>query len=103
MASKIYVTSLEGNVVDVIDRVLTSWTWIRSITHPAFNMLDGIAITQNDGLLYVTSRNDEGDFEVPYPVVSENTPGSVAVIDVGSERVLKVIEVENSPSGIATE
>jgi hypothetical protein len=66
-------------------------------------MLDGIAITKDDGLLYVTGRNSDGDFEVPYPVVSEKTPGIVGIISTGTESVLKVIEVEVSPSGIATE
>jgi len=101
--SKIYVTSLDGHVVDVIDIVLTSWTKTRQISHPAFNMLDGIAITKDDGLLYVTSRNSDDGFEVPYPVVSEGTPGCVGIISTGTESVLKVIEVEEIPGGIATE
>ena len=102
-ASKIYVNSMDDNVVDVIDRVLTSWTRTRRISHPAFSMLDGITITKDDGLLYVTGRNAEGDFDVPYPVKSEEAPGVVGVINVASESVLKVIEVERWPSGIVTE
>ncbi len=102
-ASKIYVTSLDGNVVDVINRVLNSWTWSRRISHPTFSMLDGITITKNDELLYVTGRNSEGDFEVPYPVKSEKTPGIVGIISVATESVIKVIEVEERPGGIATE
>lgn len=101
--AKIYVASHDGHVVDVIDKLLTSWNKTRSIGHPAFNNLDGIAITKNDGLLYVTSRNSDGEFEAPYPVVSEGTPGCIGIISTSSESVLKVIEVEELPGGIATE
>ena len=102
-ASKIYVTSLGGHVVDVIDRILTTWTRTRAIGHPAFNMLDGIDISGNDGVLYVTGRNSDGEFEVPYPVVSEGPPGIVGIISTSTEQVVKVIEVEEIPSGIAIE
>lgn len=102
-ASKIYVTSMDDHVVDVINRLLTTWSWSRRISHPAFSMLDGIAITKNDALLYVTGRNSEGEFDVPYPVISERPPGIVGIISTGTESVLKVIEVEERPSGIATE
>jgi YVTN family beta-propeller protein len=102
-ASKVYVTCMDASVVDVIDRVLNSWAWSRRISNPAFSMLDGIDITKDDGLLYVTGRNSEGDFEVPYPVKSEKPPGIVGIINVATESVVKVIEVEERPGGIATE
>lgn len=102
-ASKIYVTCMDANGVDVINRIVNSWTWSRRITNPAFSMLDGIDITKDDGLLYITGRNSEGDFEVPYPVKSEKTPGIVGIISVANESVIKVIEVERQPGGIATE
>jgi DNA-binding beta-propeller fold protein YncE len=102
-ASKIYVTSMDNNSVDVINRIANSWTWSRQISNPAFNMLDGIVITKDDALLYVTGRNSEGDFDVPYPVKSEKPRGIVGIINVATESVIKVIEVEQQPGGIATE
>jgi YVTN family beta-propeller protein len=102
-ASKVYITTMDANGVDVINRVLNTWTWSRRISHPAFSMMDGITITKDDGLLYVTGRNSEGDFEVPYPVKSEKPPGIVGIINVATESVIKVIEVEESPGGIVTE
>jgi hypothetical protein len=66
-------------------------------------MMDGITITKDDALLYVTGRNTDADFEIPYPVKTENARGIVGIISTTNDGVIKVIEVENSPGGIVTE
>ncbi|MCW8809320.1 MAG: YncE family protein [Ignavibacteriaceae bacterium] len=101
--NKIYLGSFMMNTVNVIQKNGNTWTNIKQISHPGFRMLHGCDITSDDKYVYVSSRNEDGGF-VPYFIVGgETNRGTIGIIDTQTDEVIKLIEIEESGSGLVVE
>lgn len=101
--NKIYVGSFMTNTVNVIQKNGNTWTRIKQISHPGFSMLHGCDITSDDKYVYVSSRNEDGSFQPYFKVTGENNRGTIGIIDTQTDEVVKLIEIEESGSGLAVE
>ncbi|MCK5086588.1 MAG: YncE family protein, partial [Melioribacteraceae bacterium] len=100
---KIFVASSGGNVVEIITRVTNFWSKTGEISHPAFSMPFGIDITVDDRYLFVSNINTNGAFTPAFKVRGEGNISTVGIINVQTESVIKVIEVEENASAIVVE
>ena len=100
---KIYVASSGGNAVEVVTKTAAFWDKTNTITHPAFSMPFAMDITSDDNYLYVTNQNYDGDFEPAYQVKGEENTSTVGIINTQTEKVEKVIEIEEAAAGIVVE
>jgi YVTN family beta-propeller protein len=92
--NKIYVPSMMGNVVNVINKDGSTWTKVKEISHPGFSMLHGADLTSDDRFLYVSSRNINYAFNPYFAVEGEGPPGTIGIIDTQTDEVIKLIEIE---------
>jgi len=100
---KIFVASSGGNVVEIVTRVTNFWSKTGEINHPAFSMPFGIDITVDDRYLFVSNINTNGAFTPAYQVKGEGNISTVGIINVQTESVIKVIEVEENAAAIVVE
>ncbi|MCW8816584.1 MAG: YncE family protein [Ignavibacteriaceae bacterium] len=101
--NKIYLGSFMMNTVNVIQKNGNTWTNIKQISHSGFRMLHGCDITSDDKYVYVSIRNEDGGF-VPYFIVGgETNRGTIGIIDTQTDEVIKLIEIEESGSGLVVE
>jgi YVTN family beta-propeller protein len=100
---KIYIASSGGNAVEVVTKTAAFWDKTNTITHPAFSMPFALDITSDDNYLYVTNQNYDGDFAPAYQVKGEGNISTVSIINTQTEKVEKVIEIEEAAAGIVVE
>jgi YVTN family beta-propeller protein len=98
--NKIYIPSMIGNVVNVVIKNDSSWSKTNEISHAGFNMMQGVALTEDDRYLYVSSRNTNGLFKTQFEVTGEGPSGTIGIIDTQTEQVIKLIEVEEFAAGL---
>jgi YVTN family beta-propeller protein len=98
--NKIYLPSMMGNVVNIIIKNGTSWTKTGEISHPGFILLHGADLTDDDRYLYVSSRNTNGNFVPQFTVIGEGPPGTIGIIDTQTDKVIKLIEIEEHGAGL---
>ncbi len=98
--NKIYIPLMFENSVAVVEKNGTSWTKTKEITHPGFNLMHGSDITPDDKYLYVSSRNNDGAFKPYYEVTGEHAPGTLGIIDIHTDQVIKLIELEEFSAGL---
>jgi YVTN family beta-propeller protein len=101
--NKIYVGSMMMHTVNVIQKTGNTWSMIKQIAHPGFNMLHGCDITGDNKYVYVSSRNTNGNFKPYFEVAGEGFPGTVGIIDTQTDEVIKLIEIEQFGSGLFVE
>ncbi len=101
--NKIYVPSMGGGFVAVVEKNGTVWTKTNEISNPSFSMLHGIDITPDDKYLFVSSRNLDGSFVPVYPVAGESNRANVAVINTVTEKVERILEIEEYGAGLVVE
>ncbi|MFZ1517588.1 MAG: hypothetical protein WAU11_02370 [Ignavibacteriaceae bacterium] len=105
--NRIYVSTMmhsaTGSSVDVIEKSGTSWNRIAQITDHRFNMLHGCDITKDDKYVYVSSRNIDGMYQPKFKIIGEGNLGTLGIIDTETLTVLKVIDLEEFPSGLVVE
>jgi YVTN family beta-propeller protein len=105
--NRIYVSTMmhsaTGSSVDVIEKSGTSWNRIAQITDHRFNMLHGCDITKDDKYVYVSSRNIDGMYQPKFKINGEGNLGTLGIIDTETLTVLKVIDLEEFPSGLVVE
>lgn len=107
--SKIYVATMGDHMagdhgkVEVIQKSGTTWTKAATIEDHRFAMLHGCDLTDDGKYLYVSSRNTSGMYVPKYKVTGEGTNGNVAIIDTQTLQVVKVLELEEFPSGLTVE
>lgn len=97
-----HLTSNHGNV-EVIEKSGESWTKLTTITDQRFSMPHGCDISADNNYLYVSSRNTSGMFTPKFKVNGEGTNGNLAIIDTRTNTVIKVLELEEFPSGLVVE
>jgi YVTN family beta-propeller protein len=101
--SRIYVANWGKNAVDVIDTAaqeLVATLTNQTVGEPVFARPHGVAMSADGTQVYVTNENTNGDFP-PHHGGETSGNGNVVVIDVASNEVVKVLEVEVDPTGIA--
>jgi YVTN family beta-propeller protein len=101
--NKIYVGSMMMHNVNVIEKNGDSWTKIKEITHPGFNMIHGCDISADDKYVFISSRNTNGTFKPYFAVENEGPPGTIGIIDVQTNEVVKLIEIEEFGAGLVAE
>lgn len=99
-SDKIYVTSMAANVLMVIEKINGEWDFTSEISHPAFSMLHGCDITEDDKYVYVSGRNTNGKHISSRQIPGSNPPGILGIIDVKTNSVIKVLELEPFAAGL---
>ena len=97
------MNSGNGSAVNVIEKTGTTWNRIAQITDPRFNMLHGCDITKDDKYVYVSGRNLDGVYQTKFKINGEGNIGTLGIIDTETLTVLKVIDLEESPTGLVVE
>ena len=98
--SKIYVPSMMGNYVAVVEKNGTTWTKTKQITHPGIHLPHGSDLTADDKYLYISSRNNDGGFTPEFTVTGEGPPGTLCIINTQTDEVIKLIELEEFSAGL---
>ena len=101
--NKIYVGSMGAHVVMIVEKNGNTWTKTKEISHPGFNMLHGADLTADDKYLFVSSRNTNGNFATHFTVGGEGHSGTLGIIDTETEKVVKLIEIEEHGAGLVVE
>ncbi len=91
-----------GNV-EVITKSGESWNKLTTITDHRFSMPHGCDISADDNYLFISSRNTSGMYTPKFKVNGEGTNGNLAIIDLRTMTVIKVLELEEFPSGLVVE
>ena len=100
--TKVYVPNRLSNTVSVVDATdPANPTVAATIADPGLSMPHGSAISNDGRLLFVSSRNQEGDYVPRYPFGDNALIGTVVVIDTQTNTVVKVIETEEYASGMS--
>lgn len=95
----LYVANQQSNNLSVI-RVSDNQV-VATIESPAFANPHGIAFTPDGRSAYVTNENLSGDYNPHHPTEHGGNHGNVVVIDTATNQVIKTIEVEVDPTGVA--
>jgi YVTN family beta-propeller protein len=100
--TRIYVGNWGKHAVDVIDTATR--TLLTSITNddrpaPVFARPHGVAITDDGRHVYVSNENTSGT--LPPHHGGEGGNGSITIIDTATNLVVKSLEVERDPTGVA--
>lgn len=94
-----YVPLKRANAVVVINMVEQVQT--ATVTGPGLAEPDGSAVRPDGRYVYVTNSNLDGSFQPRYDFGGDPS-GTVVVIDAESHDIVKVLEIENNPTGIGT-
>jgi len=95
----VYVANQQSNNMSVI-RVSNNQV-VATIESPSFANPHGIAFTPDGRYAYVTNENLTGNFNPHHPTEQGGKTGHVMVIDTAINQVIKIIEVEVDPTGVA--
>jgi YVTN family beta-propeller protein len=99
----IYVCNWGKDAVDIIDtqtqELVTSLT--NSGEHPVFARPHGVAITGDGRFAFVSNENTNGGIPQHHPTQGGGDKGHVSIIDLATNHVVKVLEVEEDPTGVA--
>lgn len=101
--NRIYVSTMMMSTVDVIEKSGNTWSMIKRISHPGFNMLHGCDLSPNDDYLFVSSRNLDGMYEPKIKINGEGNNGTLGIINTQLLEVVKVIDLKEFPSGLVVE
>jgi YVTN family beta-propeller protein len=104
----VYVANWGQDGVDVIETAATADA-IRvaesltndSFEHPVFARPHGVAITADGRYVFVSSENTNGAIPQHHPTQGGGDAGYVTVIEASTNQVVKVVEVEVDPTGVA--
>ena len=97
--SRAYVPRKQADAVSVIDMSTRSES--AAVSGRGLSQPHGSAVRPDGAYLYISNNNLDGAYTTRYP--SEGGPaGTVTVIDTATLRVVKVLEVENYPTGLGT-
>lgn len=104
---RIYVSTMmhssNGSSLDVIEKNGNIWNRIAQITDHRFNMLHGCDITKDDKYVYVSSRNTDGMYQPKFKINNDGNTGTLGIIDTQTLQIVKVIDLEEFPSGLVVE
>lgn len=97
--SRIFVPRKQADAISIIDAAARTETGV--VSGPGIAQPHGSAVRPDGRYVYVTSNNLNGGYTPRY-YQDGDANGAVVVIDAASLQIVKVIEVENYPTGIAT-
>jgi len=99
----IYVCNWGKDAVDIIDtqtqELVTSLT--NSTDHVVFARPHGVAITGDGRFAFVSDENTNGGIPQHHPTQGGGDKGHVSIIDLTTNEVVKMLEVEEDPTGVA--
>jgi len=95
----VYVANQQSDNMSVI-RVADNQV-IATIESESFANPHGIAFTPDGRYAYVTNENLSGDYNAHHPTEHGGNTGNVLVIDTATHQIIKTIEVEVDPTGVA--
>ena len=73
---------------------------VANITAPCLWLPHGVEFDAAERYCFVTSENANGGYAARHPVEGEEPPGTVAVIDMATDQLVKVLEVEPFATGV---
>lgn len=94
-----YVPLKRADAVSVVDMIEHTKSTV--ITGDGLSEPDGSTVRPDGRYVYVTNSNLDGSYESRYDLGDEPV-GTVVVIDTSTNEIVKVLEVENNPTGIGT-
>jgi YVTN family beta-propeller protein len=96
----VYVANWGSNNVSVIDAA--SYQVINTIESPDFASPHDVVFTSDGRYAYVTNQNRDGSFSSHHPTEpGEGKIGNVVIIDTATRQVIKTVELEVDPTGVA--
>ncbi len=101
--SRIYVANWGKNAVDVIDTAtqeLVTTLTNQTVGETVFARPHGVAMSADGSQVFISNENTNGAFP-PHHGGETSGNGNVVVIDLATDEVVKVLEVEVDPTGIA--
>lgn len=93
----------EHGSVEVIVKSGNSWNKLTTINDHRFSMPHGCGLSPDGKYLFISSRNTNGMYQPKFKVNGEGINGNLAIIDTETLSVIKVIELEEYPSGLVVE
>jgi len=101
--SRVYVANWGKNAVDVIEtstQELVATLTNQTVGKTVFARPHGVAMSADGTQVFISNENTNGTFP-PHHGGETSGNGNVVVIDVATNEVVKVLEVEVDPTGIA--
>lgn len=95
----VFVTNNADDSVVVVE--VASRSVVATIRHPGLAEPYGAAVSRDGTRLFVAGSNTAGAYAPRHPR-SGGPPGTLTIIDAVSFEVLKVLEVEENPTGVGT-
>lgn len=93
----VFVTNNGNNTVAVVD--METRQVVETIRHPGLAEPYGIALSRDGRRAFVSGSNTDGSY-TPRHALPGPPPGTVTIIDTQSFEVLRVLEVEQNPTGV---
>lgn len=93
----VFVGNKEDDTVSVVD--MTIRQVVKTLRHPGIAQPHGAAVSRDGTRVFVSNNNTDGSYTARYPLEG-SPPGTVVVIDVTTLEVIKVLEVEQNPTGV---
>ncbi|WP_337873289.1 hypothetical protein [Ignavibacterium sp.] len=93
----------EHGSVDVIVKSGNNWNKFTTINDHRFSMPHGCDLSTDGKYLFISSRNTSGMYQPKFKVNGEGNNGNLAIIDTETLSVIKVLELEEYPSGLVVE
>lgn len=91
----------EVNVIDTSTRQVVANVTNAGLESPVFARPHGVAFTADSRYAFVSNENTNGAIPQHHPTQSGGRNGSITVIEVGTNRIVKTLEVEEDPTGVA--
>ncbi len=88
----------KSNTVSIVDPAMASIS--KTISGNGLSMPHGSAISNDGRYLFISSRNINGGYTPRYPFDVAAETGTVAVIDLQTQSLVKVLEIGAQPSGM---
>jgi DNA-binding beta-propeller fold protein YncE len=97
--SKLYFGNKLSNSITVVD--LQSYQ-SSTITGNGLASPHGSALSDDGKYLFISNQNSNGDYIPVTPVSNPSDIGTVVVVDTQTDRIIKVIEIGKTPSGMGS-
>jgi len=96
----VYVGNKSANTVTVID--VDSWQVSSVIEGNGLSQPHGIAVSPDGKYVFISNNNLKGAYTPQHESEGDAKVGTLAVIDTGANKIVKVIEVGLYPTGVGT-
>lgn len=98
--SKIYVTIFHEGKIKIIRKEGTNWSIEGEISHHTFHDLWGIDLTSDGKYVVATSSNQMDSYKPRYKPKGKQRISNVAFIETATNKVVRILDVDQYASGI---